>query len=183
MYCPTFRWSHGLNLVNQHIPAYAYGTVPPPSSSPLLLPNCQAAPGPAQHLRHWLLILLDHRKKHVCLWNVRASPDYASAERVFASFPCLHSRESRWEGSASILLLLTPCSPSGFDSGVRLCFLLALCFMVVMIYCVGVPGGIFELLSFVSCFPPLLFLCVSIDKHFSCCHSLRYYWRRAPCTD
>lgn len=33
----------------------------------LLLSNCQAALGPARHLRHRLLILLDHRKKHVCL--------------------------------------------------------------------------------------------------------------------
>lgn len=33
-------------------------------------------------------------------------------------------------------LLLLSSSPSGSDSGVRLCFLLALWFMVVMIYCV-----------------------------------------------
>lgn len=33
----------------------------------LLLSNCQAALGPALHRRHRLLILLDHRKKHVCL--------------------------------------------------------------------------------------------------------------------
>lgn len=35
-------------------------------------------------------------------------------------------------------LLLLFSSPSASDSGVRLCFLLALWFMVVMIYCVWV---------------------------------------------
>lgn len=111
-------------------------------------------------------------------------------------FPCTYWRdvffffffplcnESRWEESVPIPLLLTPSSLSGFDSGVRLCFLLALRFMVVMIYCVGVPGGSFELVSFyVSCFPPLAFLCFSIDEHFICCHLLWYYWLTAPCID
>lgn len=112
-------------------------------------------------------------------------------------FPCTYWREgffflffvpfyneSRWEESVSIPLLLSPSSPSGFDRGVRLCFLLALWFTVVMIYRIRVPGGSFELISFyISGFPPLLFLCVSIDKHFICCHLLWYYWRKAPSID
>lgn len=79
----------------------------------LLLSNCQAALGPAQHLRHRLLILLDHRKKHVCLWNVQASLDYdyMAAECVWV---CAHMlvcisagsyffscNESRWGESVS----------------------------------------------------------------------------------
>ena len=71
--------SHGPNLVIQHIPPSIKPCTPTLVPSPsfslrslshfpfLLLSNCQAAPGPARHLRHRLLILLDHRKKHVCL--------------------------------------------------------------------------------------------------------------------
>lgn len=117
----------------------------------LLLSNCQAAPGPARHLRHRLLILLDHRKKHVCLWNVQAflDCDYMAAECVWVCvyvYSCVFPREVIFspvmnpDGENLFLypLLLLFSSPSGSDSGVRLCFLLALWFMVVMIYCVWV---------------------------------------------
>lgn len=45
------------------------------------------------------------------------------------------------------LLILFPSSPSGSDSGVRLCFLLALWFMAVMIYCLGELGSCFKFVS------------------------------------
>lgn len=155
--------SHGPNLVIQHIPPSIKPCTPPSfclsfplhslSHFPfLLLSNCQAAPGPARHLRHRLLILLDHRKKHVCLWNVRAflDCDYIAAECVcvcvcvtlriyWRVFPreVIFSPVMNPDGENLFLypLLLLSSSPSGSDSGVRLCFLLALWFMVVMIYC------------------------------------------------
>lgn len=94
--------SHGPNLVIQHIPPSINPCTPPSFCLPLhslshfpflLLSNCQAALGPARHLRHRLLILLDHRKKHVCLWNVQAflDCDYMAAEWVctFFFFVCV----------------------------------------------------------------------------------------------
>lgn len=108
MHCLASGSSHGPNLVIQHIPPSIKPCTPPLFCLPLhslshfpflLLSNCQAAPGPARHLRHRLLILLDHRKKHVCLWNVRAlvDCDYIAAECVYVIvcvcvfvFPCIY---------------------------------------------------------------------------------------------
>lgn len=61
-------------------------------------------------------------------------------------------------------LLLFHSSPSGSDSGVRLCFLLALWFMVVMIYCGLAARRQLGFLSSVSLLLSLSF-CVSIAMH------------------
>lgn len=66
-FSPSFCYSISISL------SFAFFPSLPLSSHSLsyfpffLLSNCQAASGPTQHLRHRLLILLDHRKKHVCL--------------------------------------------------------------------------------------------------------------------
>lgn len=94
----TFRRSHGLNLVIQHIPASIepQASPPPPPPTPLLISLLYCSliarqlQGQPSIWRHWLLILLDHRKKHVCLWNVRAFLDYASAARVFFRVLSVH---------------------------------------------------------------------------------------------
>lgn len=93
----TFRRSHGLNLVIQHIPASIEPRAPhsrPPAPLLISLLYCsliaRQLQGQPSIWRHWLLILLDHRKKHVCLWNVRAFLDYVSADRVFFRVLSMH---------------------------------------------------------------------------------------------
>lgn len=72
-------------------------------------------------------------------------------------------------------LLLLSSSPSGSDSGVRLRFLLALWFMVVMIYCVWVAQRQFRvplLLRFLLRASLSVFLFVSFTEHLISCHFL-----------
>lgn len=113
--------SHGPNLVIQHIPPWIEPRPPPSfclflhslSHFPfLLLSNCQAAPGPTRHLRHRLLILLDHRKNMfvfemfepfliVIIWlrSVCMCVCVCVFQREVIFFFC---NESRWRESVSI---------------------------------------------------------------------------------
>lgn len=159
----------------------------------LLLSNCQAALGPAQHLRHRLLILLDHRKKHVCLWNVQASLDYdyiaTECVWVCAHIPylCVFPREvifsscneSRWGESVSIPPVTSP---------LPLLSLWLWQWGEAVLFIGSVVYGGNDLLSLSRleadssssppCFLPLLFfffLYKSIAKYLICCHS-QFLW-------
>lgn len=75
----------------------------------------------------------------VIIWLQNASECVCTFPRVFPR-EVIFSPVMNPDGENLFLypLLLLFSSPSASDSGVRLCFLLALWFMVVMIYCVWV---------------------------------------------